>query len=68
MEVAWNIVKMSRLPPSERKRIKTEVKLLRDIEHKNVIKVTPSRASNVFFAMYIITSFPMSFSVFQLLG
>lgn len=38
MEVAWNIVKLSRIPPSERKRIKTEVKLLRDIEHKNVIK------------------------------
>ena len=39
MEVAWNVVKLSRIPPAERKRIKTEVKLLRDIEHKNVIKV-----------------------------
>ena len=37
-EVAWNVVKLSRVPPNERKRIKTEVKLLRDIEHKNVIK------------------------------
>lgn len=37
-EVAWNVVKLSRIPPNERKRIKTEVKLLRDIEHKNVIK------------------------------
>lgn len=37
-EVAWNVVKLNRIPPNERKRIKTEVKLLRDIEHKNVIK------------------------------
>ena len=37
-EVAWNVVRLNRIPPSERKRIKTEVKLLRDIEHKNVIK------------------------------
>ena len=38
MEVAWNVVKLSRIPPSERKRIKTEVKLLKDLEHRNVIK------------------------------
>ena len=38
MEVAWNVIKLSRIPPNERKRIKTEVKLLKDIEHKNVIK------------------------------
>jgi WNK lysine deficient protein kinase len=38
VEVAWNVVKLGRIPPGERKRIKTEVKLLRDIEHKNVIK------------------------------
>lgn len=31
-------MKLSRVPPSERKRIKVEVTLLRDIEHKNVIK------------------------------
>jgi len=31
-------VKLNRVPPNERKRIKTEVKLLKDIEHKNVIK------------------------------
>ena len=36
--MAWNVVKLSRIPPSERKRIKTEVKLLKDIQHKNVIK------------------------------
>ena len=29
IEVAWNVVKLSRTPPSERKRIKTEVKLLK---------------------------------------
>lgn len=38
IEVAWNVVKLNRVPPSERKRIKVEVKLLKDIEHKNVIK------------------------------
>ena len=38
IEVAWNVVKLSRIPPGERKRIKTEVKLLKDIEHKNIIK------------------------------
>lgn len=38
IEVAWNVVKLSRIPPSERKRIKTEVQLLKDIEHENVIK------------------------------
>ena len=38
IEVAWNVVKLNRVPPNERKRIKTEVKLLKDIEHKNVIK------------------------------
>lgn len=36
--MAWNVIKLSRVPPSERKRIKTEVKLLKDIEHPNVIK------------------------------
>eukprot|EP01041_Mallomonas_annulata_P007356 gene7356-15015_t len=38
IEVAWNVVKLGKLPPAERKRIKTEVILLKDIEHKNVIK------------------------------
>ncbi len=37
-EVAWNVVKLSRIPLNERKRIKTEVKLLKDIVHKNIIK------------------------------
>ena len=36
--MAWNVIKLCRVPPSERKRIKTEVKLLKDIEHPNVIK------------------------------
>lgn len=38
IEVAWNVIKLSRVPPNERKRIKTEVKLLKDLEHPNVIK------------------------------
>mmetsp|Transcript_9843 Transcript_9843/g.14823 ORF Transcript_9843/g.14823 Transcript_9843/m.14823 type:complete len:949 (-) Transcript_9843:129-2975(-) len=38
IEVAWNVIKLSRVPPSERRRIKTEVKLLKDLEHPNVIK------------------------------
>lgn len=32
------MVKLNRVPPSERKRIKTEIILLKDIEHPNVIK------------------------------
>jgi len=36
--VAWNVVKLGKLPVSERKRIKNEVIILKDIEHKNVIK------------------------------
>ena len=36
--MAWNVVKLSRVPKSERKRIKTEVKLLKGLEHPNVIK------------------------------
>lgn len=38
IEVAWNVIKLSRVPQSERKRIKTEVKLLKDLVHPNVIK------------------------------
>lgn len=38
IEVAWNVIKLSRVPPSERKRIKTEVQLLKDIEHPNIIR------------------------------
>jgi WNK lysine deficient protein kinase len=36
--VAWNVVKLNRIPKNERKRIKTEVKILKDIDHKNIIK------------------------------
>ena len=36
-EVAWNVVKLSRIPPGERKRVKTELQLLKDIQHENVI-------------------------------
>jgi len=38
IEVAWNVVKLSRIPKTERKRIKIEIKLLKDLEHPNVIK------------------------------
>ena len=38
IEVAWNVVKLGKLPVSERKRIKNEVIILKDIEHKNIIK------------------------------
>lgn len=38
IEVAWNVVKLSRVPKNERKRIKIEIKLLKDLEHPNVIK------------------------------
>jgi WNK lysine deficient protein kinase len=31
-------VKLNKVPPLERKRIKIEVRLLKDIQHKNVIK------------------------------
>ena len=37
MEVAWNVVKLSRIPPSERKRVKTELQLLKNIQHDNVL-------------------------------
>jgi hypothetical protein len=36
IEVAWNVVKLSRTPPSERKRIKTEVKLLKVIGYSSL--------------------------------
>ena len=38
IEVAWNVVKLSRIPKTERKRIKIEIKLLKGLEHPNVIK------------------------------
>lgn len=38
IEVAWNVVKLSRVPKTERKRIKIEIKLLKGLEHPNVIK------------------------------
>ena len=38
IEVAWNVVKLSKIQPNERKRIKTEVSLLKTLDHPNIIK------------------------------
>jgi len=36
-EVAWSIISLSRLPKSERGRIKTEIHLIKNLNHKNII-------------------------------
>lgn len=36
-EVAWNVIKLSRLPPKERKRISEEISLLKNLKHQNLI-------------------------------
>lgn len=36
-EVAWSIISMGRLPKSERPRIKSEINLLKQIHHTNII-------------------------------
>ena len=36
-EVAWSIISLSRLPKSERPRIKTEIQLIKNLNHKNII-------------------------------
>jgi serine/threonine protein kinase len=38
IEAVWSVIKLSRTPPIERKRVKTEVELSKDIQHKNVIR------------------------------
>jgi WNK lysine deficient protein kinase len=38
IEVAWNVIKLKRIPVNDRKRVKNEVLLLKEIEHKNIIK------------------------------
>ena len=42
VEVAWNVVKLSRIPESERKRIKNEVKLLKSLSHANILGYSSS--------------------------
>ncbi|EGR27072.1 mitogen activated protein kinase family protein, putative [Ichthyophthirius multifiliis] len=36
-EVAWNVLKLQRLPPNERKRILEEITLLKNLHHPNII-------------------------------
>lgn len=36
-EVAWNTVNLTRLPPGERKRIRMETEILRELNHPHVI-------------------------------
>lgn len=36
-EVAWSIISLSRLPKSERPRIKSEIKLIKELKHRNII-------------------------------
>jgi len=36
-EVAWSVINLSRLPKSERPRIKSEVKILKELHHQNII-------------------------------
>jgi WNK lysine deficient protein kinase len=38
IEVAWNVVKLSKIPANERKRLKTEIRLLKTLNHPNIIK------------------------------
>ena len=38
MQVAWNVVELKNITPDERKRVAIEVMLLRNLDHKNVIK------------------------------
>jgi len=40
--VAWNVVKLNRIPPNERKRIRNEVKLLKALNHPHIIKYLSS--------------------------
>lgn len=38
IEVAWNTVNIKNLPKEEKKRIMNEVKLLQNLEHKNLVQ------------------------------
>jgi WNK lysine deficient protein kinase len=39
MDVAWNQVRLVGLPKDERVRLMSEVKILKDLDHKNIIKL-----------------------------
>jgi serine/threonine protein kinase len=36
-EVAWSIIQLNRLPKSERPRIKSEIKIIKELDHPNII-------------------------------
>ena len=36
-EIAWSIINLGRLPKSERPRIKSEIKLIKELHHPNII-------------------------------
>lgn len=37
-EIAWNVINLRKLPKSDRIRIKSEIDLIKKMEHKNIIK------------------------------
>ena len=39
MDVAWNQVKVSGLPREEKQRLLSEVEILKELDHKNIIKL-----------------------------
>ena len=36
-EIAWNVINLKRLPKQDRIRIKSEIDLIKSLEHKNII-------------------------------
>lgn len=36
-EIAWNVINLKRLPKQDRIRIKSEIDLIKKLEHKNII-------------------------------
>ena len=39
MDVAWNQVKVNGLPREEKQRLLSEVEILKELDHKNIIKL-----------------------------
>ena len=37
-EVAWSIISLGRLPKAERPRIKSEINIIKQMDHQNIIK------------------------------
>lgn len=59
-EVAWNSVQVSRLPPSEQRRVIAEVSLLQKISHKYIIKFYGSWYNEASSEVVFITEFVTS--------